>query len=758
MATEWQKLVCSTCGGQLVEKDKKRVCKHCGSAYEAIEKISEEEVVALNRATTDRQLLRFDEALEEYNLLLKKYPDNEMANWGALLCDYGIIYEQDYNGEYIPTCHRLNERPIKQSPYYKKLSAEHKESAEKIERLRCSIAEKAKKIQPYDVFICYKATEEKNGMNIPTRESKWARDIYEKLTNTYKLRVFFAEKSLVGSNIEYEPHIYAALKSAKLMFVLTTSMEHINATWVANEWKRYSKYIRDGEEKTLRVIYDNIEPYDLPKELQKVQAIDHNDMGWDKAVEKATEELFALTPFKEEVKIPVVENQKQYQSPNRKNGLIILLAIIFVFVGSISAIFISKRGSDNNIDTSLNSSINSSVVVDNESIESDKNNDNSVNEHPNETIETIELYIGYLPEEIEDYSLYQELIEEAYELYSSLSVLDQNKVENKDKLLIVIAGYNQHVVENFRGNVQEINSETVKQGTLLADTVNAYRKLTLEQKEILSTDERLKFDNYDKVYQVINAINEINDDVVGKYGNVNDVKKIYFSINPIYNELVYNYSLIATFEDKIAFFDKFVFDKLESGCYSIAIKDANAISGVVELPAKYNGADVIKIPENAFSNCINVTTFIIPNTITEIGGGAFKGCTNLQEISIPFIGKSLKAEYSDAVFGFIFGCIVESPSWIQSYPDNMTKTFQNEIYASSTSGGIWQYSCLFSFGKGSYYYFIPTTLRKVIVTKQTSVPTAAFNGCEMLTEITFIQGITWQGTCAFQNCPATINK
>ena len=183
MATEWQKLVCSTCGGQLVEKDKKRVCRHCGSVYEAIEKISEEEVVALNRATTDRQLLRFDEALEEYNLLLKKYPDNEMANWGAFLCDYGIIYEQDYNGEYIPTCHRLNERPVKQSPYYKKLSVAHKENAEKIERLRCSIAEKAKKIQPYDVFICYKATEEKNGINVPTRESKWARDIYEKLVN-----------------------------------------------------------------------------------------------------------------------------------------------------------------------------------------------------------------------------------------------------------------------------------------------------------------------------------------------------------------------------------------------------------------------------------------------------------------------------------------------------------------------------------------------------------------------------------------------
>ena len=293
MLTELKKLTCICCGGELTGKDGKLVCKYCKSTFEEVEKISEEEVLSLNRASTDRNLLRFDEALEEYNLLLKKYPHNEMASWGAFLSDYGIIYEQDYNNEYIPTCHRLNERPVIESPNFAGLSAEHKENANEIEKLRLSIMEKAKKIQPYDVFICYKATEEKRGVSVPTREASWARDIYELLTKK-GLRVFFAEKSLAGSNVDYEPHIYSALRSAKLMFVLAGSIEHVNATWVANEWKRYAKYVRDGEEKTLRVVYDFINPYDLPKVLQNKQAIDHNDMGWVEAVQQATDDIFEI--------------------------------------------------------------------------------------------------------------------------------------------------------------------------------------------------------------------------------------------------------------------------------------------------------------------------------------------------------------------------------------------------------------------------------------------------------------------------------
>ncbi len=294
MATQWQKLTCSTCGGALEYKGELLVCKYCKSTYETREDVPEDLIIQLNGANVDKNRFRFDDALEKYSLILKSYPDNAEANWGAFLCSYGIIYEEDYDGEYKPTCHRLSERPVEKSPYFAKLTAGQKQRAQEIEKLRLHILAETKNVQPYDVFICYKQNQERGGVSVPTREAKWARDAYEMLTRQ-GLRVFYAEKSLAGSNADYEPHIYAALRSAKLMFVLTTSLDNLHSVWVANEWKRYVSYIRAGENKTVRVVYDSIEPYDLPKELQAKQAIDQ-DGDWLGAMNAAVAEIFQKAP------------------------------------------------------------------------------------------------------------------------------------------------------------------------------------------------------------------------------------------------------------------------------------------------------------------------------------------------------------------------------------------------------------------------------------------------------------------------------
>ena len=88
------------------------------------------------------------------------------------------------------------------------------------------------------------------------------------------------------------------------MFVLTTSLDNLHSVWVANEWKRYVSYIRAGENKTVRVVYDSIEPYDLPKELQAKQAIDQ-DGDWIGAVNAAVAEIFQ--------KAPSVEKRRTYE-------------------------------------------------------------------------------------------------------------------------------------------------------------------------------------------------------------------------------------------------------------------------------------------------------------------------------------------------------------------------------------------------------------------------------------------------------------
>ena len=287
--TEWKSFRCNCCGGDLEDKNGVKICRYCKTVFEEVETVS---VEALNRANEYRNRLRFDDALVEYEIILQGAPKSIEASWGAFLCEYGIVYEKDYDGKYKPTCHRLNERPVTKSKYYSKLTAMKKEQAQEIEKLRQSILKKSKDIQPYDVFICYKATEDRHGVSVPSEESRWARDIYEMLTYEMGLRVFFAEKSLVGSNVDYEPHIYAALRSAKLMLVFTSKLENVNSVWVANEWKRYAGYIHDGEDKTIRVVYEKLDPYDLPRELQEKQAINQDARGWDETVKKAAEDIF----------------------------------------------------------------------------------------------------------------------------------------------------------------------------------------------------------------------------------------------------------------------------------------------------------------------------------------------------------------------------------------------------------------------------------------------------------------------------------
>ena len=306
MANVWKRLICQSCGSNAVEiVDGLLCCKSCKSKHTLQEKISEEEVIALNA-------YKFEDALERYEQLLKKYPDNEAANWGALLADYGIAYVEDYDGKFVPTCHRLSERPIDVCSYYYKLNADHKTQAREIEKLRRSIMDKAKKIQPYDVFICYKATEDVFGRPVPTKEAGWAREIHTMLQHELKLRVFFAEESLTGENAEWEPHIYKALNTAKLMFVLTTGKENVNSNWVKNEWKRYVRYIKEGQDKTIRVVYDIMNAYDLPKDLQDTQAISHNTMGWGESVRKAAEAIF-IDPLEEERKRKEKEEKERQE-------------------------------------------------------------------------------------------------------------------------------------------------------------------------------------------------------------------------------------------------------------------------------------------------------------------------------------------------------------------------------------------------------------------------------------------------------------
>lgn len=290
-------LECRQCGGVLerVENQKIVYCKYCGSANA----ISIADRFGLyNRANYLRRKNEFDRAIGIYEDILKEDPNDAEAYFGIALCKYGIEYVEDpFTEKKIPTCHRTRITLMTQDSDFQKAIANadpetaqvYIDEATKIDGLIRRIQQLSAEQEKYDIFICYK---ESNETGERTQSSVFAQDIYNELEKQgYK--VFFARKTLeqkLGS--EYEPIIFAALYSAKVMLVIGTESEQFQAVWVRNEWSRYLERIANGDECTLIPVYRDISPYDLPKEFANLQALDMGKIGFMQDLQDGIQKLF----------------------------------------------------------------------------------------------------------------------------------------------------------------------------------------------------------------------------------------------------------------------------------------------------------------------------------------------------------------------------------------------------------------------------------------------------------------------------------
>lgn len=238
-----------------------------------------------NRAEELRAACEFDRAIDVYEKILIEDNTDPQAHWGMALSKCGIEFVLDgKTGEYFPTCHRTTEQTILAEPEYQ-AALEHAEArqravieaeAQKIHEIQKKILSISKQEQSYDVFISYKEEDEQKNR---TKDSVLAQQIYDELKKK-NYRVFYARKTLedkLGS--EYEPIIYAALSSAKVMVVVGTSPEHFKATWVRNEWRRFQLMAKDGS-KTIIPAYRDMFPDELPPELSALSALDMAKIGF----------------------------------------------------------------------------------------------------------------------------------------------------------------------------------------------------------------------------------------------------------------------------------------------------------------------------------------------------------------------------------------------------------------------------------------------------------------------------------------------
>ncbi len=280
---------CKMCGGDIefVAGNTYGTCEYCGSTS-TIPKVDDEgKLNRYNRANYFRRQCEFDKAVSAYEKILEQDDTDAEAHWGAVLSRYGIEYVEDpATKKRIPTCHRVQMTSILADKDYKAAveNAPDPESRKIYEEEAARIAEIQKGIlaisqneRPYDVFICYKETDE-NGQR--THDSQWAQEVYYGLTEQgYK--VFFSRITLEDKlGQEYEPYIFAALNSARVMIVIGSKPEYFNAVWVKNEWSRYLALMEQDRKRLLIPCYRGMDPYELPDELSSLQSQDMGKIGF----------------------------------------------------------------------------------------------------------------------------------------------------------------------------------------------------------------------------------------------------------------------------------------------------------------------------------------------------------------------------------------------------------------------------------------------------------------------------------------------
>ena len=280
-------LKCKMCGGDLSVSPGASVgtCQYCGTTMTLPVTGSMQVADQFNRASGLRQGDEFDRASEVYLRLLEANPRDAEAHWGMVLCRFGITYVEDpKTGRRLPTCNRVRFGSILEDEDYLQAitwadgeaKAVYQAEAEAIAAIQREFLDISAREEPFDVFLCYK---EKDGQGERTPDSVLAQELYYELTEK-GYRVFFSRLTLEGKlGISYEPYIFAALRSARVMVVVTTRAEYVNAPWVKNEWSRYLALIRQGEDKVLIPAYRDMDPYTLPEELASLQAQDMGKLG-----------------------------------------------------------------------------------------------------------------------------------------------------------------------------------------------------------------------------------------------------------------------------------------------------------------------------------------------------------------------------------------------------------------------------------------------------------------------------------------------
>jgi len=288
------------CGGNVIVSGVNAIgiCENCGSTITVPTIDDERRANLFNRANHFRRQGDFDKALAAYEIILSENNDLAEAHWGAALCRYGVEYVEDPDTHNrIPTCHRTNfDSILADLDYQQALSHAdpiaktlYEKEAKQIDEIQRGILAISQSEQPFDIFISYKETTDGGAR---TKDSVLAQNLYDRLIKE-GYQVFFSRVTLedkVGA--QYEPFIFSALNSAKVMLVVGTDPDHFKAPWVKNEWGRYLSILKKEGGRLLIPCFKDMTIDELPEELTLFQCQDMSKIGFEQDLIRGIKKVF----------------------------------------------------------------------------------------------------------------------------------------------------------------------------------------------------------------------------------------------------------------------------------------------------------------------------------------------------------------------------------------------------------------------------------------------------------------------------------
>lgn len=324
------------------------VCQYCGVKQTIPTFTSEKSTLLYQQAEHLLKQNEFDKATNLFNQLLITDKSNSDVYWSLLMCKYGVTYVEDpKTKKFMPTCNRTHFGSILNEELYAKAiefanpekQKYYTETANEIDSIQKKILSISKKEKPFDIFISYKETTA-DGQR--TKDSIVAQELYEDLTNAgYK--VFFSRITLEDKiGTDYEPYIYAALASSKLMITVCSSSENINSVWVRNEWSRYIGLCQNDKSKSLIPLYFDMEATQLPDEFASLPSYNINTDGFKQELLRGIKKLIPLP-------IMLAEKRKKRRKILGVSAAVLAVCMVVGVVFSIP--YIKKNNEYNKIMT-----------------------------------------------------------------------------------------------------------------------------------------------------------------------------------------------------------------------------------------------------------------------------------------------------------------------------------------------------------------------------------------------------------------------